>query len=363
MWARTRVQGLLGRGGGRYFYGIEWRKHEHRVYWYCQLSGWGVVGLYWAYYSIGSVGYRAIPILLMQVAWQIGATHLYARTAVARRWTDLSLPRLLPIAAVAWLVLLLQYMAMSWINYRLICNCDGGYLNVVPGALSGGLRYLAIWLLAFHGYHLARQGALHAAEAARQAQLATEAQLAKLTGELNPHFLFNALNSIKALTREDPRRARTAIDHLAALLRQSLRQGEQDNITLAEEVGLVKEYLALEQLRFEERLLVDWKLPLQSDVWRLPPLSLHTLVENAVKHGIAHRPGGGRISITVRTSSDHWTVEVLNDGCHTTGATGTGLTNLRQRLDLRYGGSASITLAPVMDVNFPQVRATLKLPH
>ena len=338
------------------------QQERGKVYWYCQIVGWGAVGLYWSFY-LPDTNFTSIVIVLMQVAWQIGATHIYARIAVAWGWTYWSLSRLLPVVAVAWMVLVAQYMVMTWVDYGITCNCSGGFLNVVPGALTGGLRYHAIWLLAFHGYHLARQGARHAAEAARQAQLATEAQLAKLTGELNPHFLFNALNSIKALTREDPIRARTAIDHLAALLRQSLRQGEGDDITLAEEVELVKEYLALEQLRLEERLVVDWQLPPGSGAWRLPALGLHTLVENAVKHGVANQPAGGRIDVIVRAGLDCWTVEVLNDGHYIIGKDGTGLTNLRHRLALRYNHRASVTLTQVQDARTPRVRAVLKLPH
>ena len=351
-------------GRGMLLLCIAWIKHQQRAYWYCQLSGWGLVGLYWSYYTdFAAEGWIAIPHLLVMVGWQIAATHLYARTARARAWTSLPLPQLLPIVVVAWVLLLAQYLLMSWMSYGVQCNCQGGFLNALPGALTGGARYLAIWLLAYHGYHLSRQGALHAAEAARQAQLATEAQLAKLTGELNPHFLFNALNSIKALTREDPVRARTAIDHLAALLRQSLRRGGAGDITLGEELELVQEYLALEQLRFEERLAVNWHLPAGCKAFTLPPLSVHTLVENAVKHGIARRPDGGSIAIAVRTDPRYWTVEVTNGGEYADGNQGSGLGNLRQRLHLRYGRQASVTLRQIDRVGYARVQATLKLPR
>ncbi len=357
--------GPFGAGRGMLLLRIEAKQREHRAYWYCQLIGWSLVGLYWSYYTDPYyLGFIAVPLLLAQVGWQIGATHLYARTARVHGWTQLPLPRILPVVLTAWLVLVAQYMLMTWVGYRVLrTDAYGGFLTVVPGALSGGARYLAIWLLAFHGYHLARQSALHAAEAARQAQLVTEARLTKLTGELNPHFLFNALNSIKALTREDPGRARTAIDHLAALLRQSLRQEGGGEITLAAELALVREYLALEQLRFEERLVVDWQLPSGCESYRLPPLSLHTLVENAVKHGISRRPGGGCIAVRVRSTRVDWAIEVTNDGDYPTGGRGRGLSNLRQRLALHYGSRASLTLEPVDATGSPQVVATLKLPR
>jgi len=199
-------------------------------------------------------------------------THLYRNFAHRRDWTALPLLQLLPRVTFAWFCLLALYNLEAFVMYVLRWGPGGYFDNLVClGALTGGIRYMAIWLLAFHGYHFARRSAEEAARAARNAQLATEAQLAKLTSELNPHFLFNSLNGIKALTREDPARARLVIDRLAELLRYSLRQSEREVVPLSEEVHIIREYLALEGMRLEERLTVGWDLPEDLTGYALPP--------------------------------------------------------------------------------------------
>lgn len=184
----------------------------------------------------------------------------------------------LPRIFLAWLGLIGIYLLMVYVTYSI--QFDGNFWadNVWLGALAGGTRYHAIWLLAFHLYHFAHQMADQRAVAAQNAQLAAEAQLAKLSNELNPHFLFNALNGIKALPRENPANARRGIDQLAQLLRYSLRQSERNLVPFSEEKRIIEEYIALEKMRLEERLTLNWTLTDEVSEFTLPPLSLHTLV-------------------------------------------------------------------------------------
>ncbi len=320
---------------------------KNLLYWACQIGGWGTVVLFWFYYEITGHGLSAfLWLILLEGVGQVLVTDAYRRLAHRRGWIKLPVLRLLPVTLLAWLLLVAQYLLMAYLVFNLRfggCFCG----DVLLGVLSGGVRYHAIWLLAFHLYHFARHSAATEAEAARQAQLATEARLAKLNAELNPHFLFNALTGIKALTREDPARSRAAIDRLAELLRYALRQSDQPTVPLAEEIATVESYLALEKMRLEERLQVNWALPPSIDPFRLPPMALHTLVENAVKHGITHLPDGGTISICFHQNGSSWQIEVHNDGpFQPHQRQSTGLPNLRQRLTLHYGGLASLHIGP-----------------
>ncbi|MEL7163661.1 MAG: histidine kinase, partial [Bacteroidota bacterium] len=261
-------------------------------YWLCQFVGWGAVIPYWFYYeSRGDIAvYWVFVSVFSQAGLQIFVTDQYRRLVHRRRWLERPLGQLLPVVLVAWLCLVFQYMLMAYTVFRLRYDFSYFQNDTALGALAGGSRYHAIWLLAFHLYHYARQSA-------NQRAVLAEAQLAKLTNELNPHFLFNALTGIKGLTREDPTRARSAIDRLAELLRYSLRRSTQPLVPLAEELAIIDEYVALEQMRLEERLTFVSELPDGYEACHLPPLSLHTLVENAVKHGIALLPAGGTIRL------------------------------------------------------------------
>lgn len=335
------------------------------LYWWCQFLGWGSLIPYWLHFERPVHGSYLIPLLFLggQAASQIVVTDAYRRLAHRFGWLNRPAIRLLPIIVLAWVILVVQYQFMGYFVYHL--RYDGIYTwDIFFGALAGGLRYHAIWLLGFHGYHFARQSARAEAAASRGAQLAAEARLAKLNAELNPHFLFNALNGIKALTREDPARSRQAIDRLAVLLRYSLRQSARPVVPLAEEIHITREYVALEAMRLEERLRVDWFVAPDTAGCEVPPLSIHTLVENGIKHGINMLETGGTISVTITAAPQHWEILVTNDGDYQPGAaSGSGLENLRQRLQLHYGDAASISVFAAKAGKAPTTVAHLKIPR
>ncbi|MEM6771231.1 MAG: histidine kinase [Bacteroidota bacterium] len=339
------------------------KRYPLSLYWTCQLIGWGAVAPYWFYYLvINNPPLESLAVVLFQAGLQLFLTDQYRR--LAHRWGWLRLPaaQQIPRIILAWLVLISLYLLMVYVMYNLQHQGKFWEHKVWLGALAGGTRYHAIWLLAFHLYHFAQQMADERAAAARNAQLAAEAQLAKLSNELNPHFLFNALNGIKALTRENPVNARQGIDRLAELLRYSLRQSERSLVPFPEEKSIIDEYISLEKMRLEERLTLHWHLPETSAQLILPPLSLHTLVENAVKHGITKLPEGGAITVILTQTVSHSVFTVTNDGTYSPDTPGSGLANLRQRLQLQYGTSASITINNLPQESSPRVRAILSIP-
>ena len=140
---------------------------------------------------------------------------------------------------------------------------------------------------------------------------ATTARLEELQSRIRPHFLFNTLNSAIALVREEPAKAEAMLEDLAELFRQALAD-PGESVTLADEIALAERYLAIEQVRFGDRLQVRWNIDPAADSARLPPLLLQPLVENAVKHGVEPSPDGARLRIRTERRGSLVVIEVVN---------------------------------------------------
>jgi hypothetical protein len=211
-----------------------------------------------------------------------------------------------------------------------------------------GLVVYAALAFGFGSVLLARRAHAQALRAAQAEGALVRAELAAVQGKLNPHFLFNTLNSLLLLTRRDPARAEAALLGFSRLMRyvlDSTRQGG-DRVALADELAFVRDYLALEQLRLGERLRVRWDLDPAADRREVPPLTLQPLVENAVVHGIAPQLEGGRLTISSRSTAAALMLRVADDGagCQwpppAAGARGIGLAALQRRFELDYDGQA-----------------------
>jgi two-component system sensor histidine kinase AlgZ len=166
---------------------------------------------------------------------------------------------------------------------------------------------------------------------------ATAARLAELQARIRPHFLFNTLNSAVALVRAEPRKAERLLEDLSDLFRYALmEQGE--SVTLASEVALAQRYLAIEQVRFGERIRVEWVLDANADAARLPPLLLQPLVENAVKHGVEPSASGADIKVSTQRRGSSVVIKVSNTtpGNQSERGSGLALDNVRERLSLLH---------------------------
>jgi two-component system, LytTR family, sensor histidine kinase AlgZ len=191
--------------------------------------------------------------------------------------------------------------------------------------------------------------------------LATEAELRALRSQITPHFLFNSLNSINALTSSDPAGARRMCLLLSDFLRGTLQVSSHDRIPLAQELSLIDQFLAIEQVRFGERLLVARDIDEEASRRLIPPLLLQPLVENAVTHGIADLLEGGTVEIVARAEGDRLLVTVENprdpEAKRRAGA-GLGLSNVRRRLEAAYGRNGDM----VVDTAPDRFRVALALP-
>jgi hypothetical protein len=179
----------------------------------------------------------------------------------------------------------------------------------------------------------------------RARKMALEARLASLEARLQPHFMFNTLNAISALIQEDPEEAERTVERLAALLRFSLDATERGLVPLEHELKIVTDYVEIERTRFGDRLAYAIDVHPEAAGCEVPPLAIQTLVENAIKHGIAARRAGGRLRIEASAAGDRILLAVWDDGPGFTAdalRAGHGLDNLRARLAARFGAGASL---------------------
>jgi len=212
--------------------------------------------------------------------------------------------------------------------------------------ITGVLLY--VMSVTFHYVLLAEQASREAQARALEARvLARDAELKALRAQVNPHFLFNCLHSISALTSSDATRAREMCILLADFLRTTLRLGGKEIVTLDEELALVRGYLAIEKVRFGARVQMQEDVAKETMGLLLPPLLLQPLVENAIRHGIANLPEGGVIRLSAQRNDDAVAIQVENSfdpDSPSSLKTGLGLENIRQRLNARYGSGASISV-------------------
>lgn len=226
---------------------------------------------------------------------------------------------------------------------------SGQLLPLPPGLLLFlGLLAGAVYLISLlaHDIWLAADQ-LRAAQAreARSHLLAREAQLQMLRTQINPHFLFNSLNSISALTAQNAAAARAMTLELAAFFRQTLALSEKERIPLAEEIALCEHFLAVEKIRFGDQLSSAIEVSEAARSVMIPPLLLQPCVENAVKHGVRHIAEGGCVTLRAMVQQDWLYVTIENPvdaDAPSSAGTGTGLLNIQQRLVAMYGERARL---------------------
>jgi hypothetical protein len=333
-------------------------------YWACQLLGWSVYGLSQVYNTVLTlhvpIGRAVSEIALLNVA-AICLTHGLRRFMRGRAWGTLRMPALLPRVLAASVVLglvqaaIMHFMAVAPM-WELDPVDDAAVVAALPDILLNPLvlRILnwsvafLVWIAMYLGITSLRDR--HAAEL-RQSELTRALQLSELRllkSQLNPHFLFNSLNTVRALISEDPSGAQKAVTRLARTLRYTLTSGQEELVTLERELEIVEDYLALESLRFGERLRIERNIEPSALGVRIPVMLLQTVVENAIKHGIAELPGGGVLRVCAGMREDGLHIDVQNPrpaaGIRPGNGEGVGLHNAAERLRLLFGARASFEL-------------------
>jgi two-component system, LytTR family, sensor kinase len=234
---------------------------------------------------------------------------------------------------------------------KVLRNPGNAYLiNKLLVVLSGAFYffiYFFIWNLIYFTYHFITKSQKQQLDTLKLETLVKELELKTIKAHINPHFIFNSLNGIRALIDEDPNRARNAITELSNILRSSMQTDKLESVSLEKELSIVKDYLALENMRFEDRLRVEYEIDEDTLDQPVPPMMLQTLVENAIKHGISKQINGGKIRIVSDFKDSYHELAVQNTGKLVNGTAkgeGFGLPSTLNRLSILYGEKARFSI-------------------
>ncbi len=322
-----------------------------RLYWVLQIVGWSAFAMINLFFVSLARGITSIQIgaYLILAAFYLMSTHLFRYVIKEHGWLTFPLGKLVA-HVLAGLVILsfLNTVAQVFINWAfgILDLTEDVQPLVILVNLFISFLYYALWSMMYFLYYFLDN---YNSSLRYQATI-NEIKLNHLRNQLNPHFIFNALNSVRALVDEDPQKAKTAITQLSNILRYSLVIDKQRTIDFGDEIKTVRDYLNLETIRFEERLRVNYEIEEEAYSYKIPPMMLQTIVENAIKHGISNLMRGGIIEvrcsiglmgdlyISVKNSGQLKTEPVFNkEGGH-------GISNTIQRLGLIYGNKASFKI-------------------
>nr|WP_315261140.1 histidine kinase [uncultured Duganella sp.] len=329
-------------------------------YWIFQFTGWSFLPLFAA-----AMGATRLPGLIWVMCW--GAV---SGVLISDAWHRLLKRRARKGLRTNWKQVSCAVLALGALHTFVQFI---GYVVIQPAVMARGVGWLPAALLSWWAVYLvwnifymavlSLRRANHAeAHALRLEVAAKDAELRALQAQVNPHFFFNSMNSVRALIYEDQEAAAQMIDQLASVMRYALQSGHHDTVPLAAEIEAVQAYLAIEKIRFEERMQVSVDIGIGLEQVRIPPMALQTLVENAVKYGVETSPDGSEIRIRARRMDDGAVhIEIANLGAIVpfSHSTKVGLINTRKRLALALGANAQLDLSE----NSGWVRATLTLPE
>ncbi len=324
-----------------------------RLYWLLQIFGWGGFALVSIFLANLSQGVSAVQIwaFIVLAATNLISTHFLRYIIKTYNWFKLGIGQL-------FFQSFLSIIALSLANIvaQILINIAFGTLNptddfkilVILANIFQAILLYALWFVMYFLVHFLDN---YNTTLKYEAKI-NEIRLNHLKSQLNPHFIFNALNSVRALVDEDPIKAKTAITRISNMLRFSLMMDKKQTIEFGDELNIVKDYLELETIRFEERLKVVYQIEDESYSYKIPPMMLQTIVENGVKHGVSNLMKGGTIEIKCREGlHDDLYIQVKNSGqlthqpsLNSDDEQGHGLSNTVQRLKLIYGGKASFRI-------------------
>ena len=323
-------------------------------YWWCQIIGWGAdaaVSLFFAWTYRDSVTAEFVQRVMIVVGLGFVLTHIMReiiiRLKVLQKNFDKQAIYFVTIT-IGFAILYSFLMLICWRELNLLEGREKNYslFRLMIGGTFNSFITLLVWNLIYFMYHYVEKNRTEQIDKLRLEALVRELELKTIKSHINPHFIFNSLNSIRALVDENPGRARTAITELSNILRNSMQAEKLETVPLEKELSIVKDYLALEQMRFEERLKISFEIDEDTLDQPIPPMMLQTLVENAVKHGISKQVNGGEIKIYSDFVNDHHEIKIKNTGRLNgyRNPDGFGIQSTQNRLSLMFGEKASFSI-------------------
>ena len=343
---------------------------KRRLYWTLQGIGWGIyfltnlIGLALNPQGLSEETIRLSRIeLFIHTPLLLGVSHWFIREIIIRRkWLEINIGRIIPRILGIIIISALVVVTLANLLYLLAGTIEEYQVPDLLLSLMTYTIFYIIWSTIYFLYHFLESNT----RSLKYEAAMNEMHLNQLKSQLNPHFIFNALNSMRALVDEEPSKAKIAITQLSNILRNSLITDKKKVVSFGDELNTVKDYLALEGIRFEERLNVSYDIDPGSDGFEIPPMMIQTLVENAIKHGVSNLVKGGAIEITSKVENSELMLKIRNSGQLINGTkkrnlrTGVGLVNTKERLKLIYGENASFR---IYNENDKFVVTEVKIPH
>jgi len=236
------------------------------------------------------------------------------------------------------------------IEHELLAKIDFAILPIFFFNLS---KYVFLWAIMYHFFVYWEKLLRTETDKFELQSILKETQYNNLKTQLNPHFLFNSLNGIRTLVDIDPESAKEAITRLSSLLRGSLKMEKYKTVSLADELNTVNDYLAIEKIRFDERLNIILEIVPDTLKTNLPPMMLQTLVENGIKHGISNLKNGGTILIKSFIKNRNTVIQIINSGqFHPKNESmGLGIENTKERLRILFEDKASFSISNLNEKN------------
>lgn len=341
--------------------------NKKKIYWISQFSGWSIyVILAWIINKLNGseftaeLFYNLIGIFLIGIS----NTHFYRLIIIKSNWLKLNLLTLIPRVFAASLVFGFLFHVQQTVFSELVIAQKSIQIDLIDiiQKIINWTGIFMLWSLLYFIVHFIENYKKEEIKNLKWEAMKSELELNKLKSQLNPHFIFNTMNSIRALIEENPASAKNAVTQLSNILRSTLLMGRKKFIKFEEELNLVEDYLNLEKIRLEERLKIAMNIQPNTKSIYVPPMMIQTLVENGIKHGIAKNTLGGELSISAQVESMFLVIRIENAGQlsdNPASETGFGVINTQQRLKILYADEATFQLHNSTDNT---VTAILKLP-
>jgi sensor histidine kinase YesM len=313
--------------------------NKQKIYWGCQVGGWlfyVIVNLFF-YGLSNSTSFKDVVIYFLLFIMGISLTHIYRGFII-----KYNILRIKIIYQLVIIIFASAGLSVLFFGFGSVFNITLFNLEV----LLNGVVPFVFWSLIYFGFHYLENYKKTEIQNLKWEASSKEIELNKLKSQLNPHFMFNSMNSIRALVDENPAKAKEAVTKLSNILRNTLLMNKNKEILLEEELQLVRDYLDLEKIRYEERLNFEFEVDNATLSKLVPPLIVQAQVENAIKHGISKLAAGGLIKVVAKLIGNELQMEISNTGelGSEKTETGFGLLNSKQRLDLLYGNKAKIEI-------------------